>query len=212
MKNEVSKLFKDDVAIDVLVNNAGVAHGGLFQMTPMKVIRDVFDVNLFSHMELTQLVLKQMVKRKSGAIINVASISGIDLARGDCAYGVSKASLIAFTQVLAAEVGIYGIRVNAVAPGFTDTDMVKWVDDQSIILDNAMNRLARPDEIAKAVHFLASDNSSFINGQTIIINGGGAKRDKKAIYSAPPNEDFQKLDKGLPGIRAGIVINGGDGL
>jgi 3-oxoacyl-[acyl-carrier protein] reductase len=182
MKQEISRLFKQKVNIDVLVNNAGVAHGGLFQMTPMNIVREVFDVDLFAQMELTQLILKQMVKRKNGAIVNVASISGIDLTRGDCAYGTAKAALIAFTKVLAAEMGTFGIRANVVAPGFTDTDMVSYVEDTERTIANPMNRLATPHEIANTIFFLASDEASFINGQALIINGGGATRDKSAKF------------------------------
>jgi 3-oxoacyl-[acyl-carrier protein] reductase len=178
MKKEISGLFKEKVNIDVLVNNAGIAHGGLFQMTPVSIVREVFDVDLFAQMELTQLILKQMIRRKSGAIVNVASISGIDLTSGDCAYGTAKAALIAFTKVLAAEMGRVGIRANAVAPSFTKTDMVEYDAEENMSPRNSMQRLANPSEIASAIYFLASDEASFINGETLVINGGGAARDK----------------------------------
>ncbi|MDR3120712.1 MAG: SDR family oxidoreductase [Clostridiales bacterium] len=175
LKREMKALLKS-TQIDVLVNNAGIAHGGLFQMTKLAAIREVFDVNLFSQMEITQLVLGQMTRRKSGAIVNVASISGIDIRRGDCAYGVSKAAFIAFTKALSAETGTFGVRVNAVAPGFTDTKMVKAYANQSEMSDNPMKRLANTDEIANAIYFLASDDASFINGSTLVVDGGGGGR------------------------------------
>lgn len=175
MKNAVCKIIADKTPVDILVNNAGVAHGGLFQMTAMSKIREVFEINLFSHMTLTQLLLRYMVKRGGGSIINIASISGMDLLAGNCAYGVSKAAFIAFTKTLAAECGANGVRVNAISPGLTDTDMANLMEEKAgnkMVESSAMNRRARPDEIANIAVFLASDNASFINGQTIRADGG----------------------------------------
>jgi 3-oxoacyl-[acyl-carrier protein] reductase len=163
--------------IDVLVNNAGVAHGGLFQMTPLAVVRDVFNVNFFAQLELTQIVLRRMVRQKSGVIINMSSVAGLNLLAGNVAYGTSKAALIAFTETLAAEVGPLGVRVNAVAPGLTDTRMATQMDKKAgarMLEGSAMRRLATVDEIAHVVLFLASDAASFVNGQVIAVNGGSA--------------------------------------
>lgn len=176
MKNAVRKIIADKTPVDILVNNAGVAHGGLFQMTAMSKIREVFEINLFSHMTLTQLLLRYMIKRGGGSIINVASISGMDLLEGNCAYGVSKAALIAFTKTLAAECGANGVRVNAVSPGLTDTDMgdqMKPENGNKMIEVCAMKRKARPEEIAKVAVFLASEEASFVNGQILRVDGGG---------------------------------------
>lgn len=178
MKAEVRKLIKDKVDIDVLVNCAGIAHGGLFQMTSMDTIRKVFDINFFSMMELTQLLLRPMVRRKSGCIINFSSISGLDSKAGNCAYGTSKAAVIAWTKTLASELAPLGIRVNAIAPGLTDTNMAKQMEDKAgaaMISDSAMNRLGRPEEIANVALFLASDKASFVNGQVIRVDGGSTK-------------------------------------
>lgn len=176
MKNAVRKIIADKTPVDILVNSAGVAHGGLFQMTAMSKIREVFEINFFAHLQLTQLFLRYMIKRGGGSIINVASISGMDLLEGNCAYGVSKAALIAFTKTLAAECGANGVRVNAVSPGLTDTDMgdqMKPENGNKMIEVCAMKRKARPEEIAKVAVFLASEEASFVNGQILRVDGGG---------------------------------------
>ena len=161
--------------IDILVNCAGISSSFIFQMTSVNLIRDIFEVNVFAAMELTQYCLKCMTRQKSGSIINVASISGIDAHPAKAVYGSSKAALIHFTKALASEVGKQGIRVNAIAPGPTDTDMIRKTFDtigDSILERCAMGRLAKPEEIAQVVAFLASDQSSFVNGQVIRIDGG----------------------------------------
>lgn len=177
MKSVIRDLMKQKKLIDVLVNNAGVNHGGLFQMTSIAEIRRVFEVNLFAQMELTQMVLKMMIRKKKGAIVNIASNSGESLIPGNSAYGVSKAAIIAWTKTLAAEMGKQGIRVNAVAPGLTDTKMGQNVElniGKEMVVSTAMNRKAEPKEIAEIAVFLASENASFVNGQTIVADGGGS--------------------------------------
>lgn len=175
VKDTVKKLYSDGLKIDVLVNNAGIAHGGLFQMTPVTKIREVFDVNFFSILELTQIVSRYMARQKYGVIINLGSIAGIDLEAGNCAYGTSKAAVIAFTKTLAKELAQWGIRVNAVAPGLLDTDMAKQMEGKAgkkMIAASAMKRLGQPEEVANTILFLASDEASFINGQVLRIDGG----------------------------------------
>ncbi len=177
MKASINAALPPGRKIDVLVNNAGIAHGGLFQMTPVSVVRSVFDVNFFAQLELTQLMIRRMSRQKSGAIVNIGSIAGLDLAAGNVAYGVSKAALMAFTQTLAAEVGSMGVRVNAVAPGLVDTEMATQMEKKAgteMIQSSTMKRLATVTEIAQVVLFLASDAASFVNGQVIPVNGGRA--------------------------------------
>lgn len=175
MQSKVKSLLRSDINIDILINNAGIAHGGLFRMTSVKTIRNIFDVNFFAQLELTQLLLNPMTKRKSGCVINMTSVSGIDSKAGNCAYGASKAAIIAWTKTLAAEVGSYGVRVNAIAPGLTDTNMAKEMEEKagiSMLRESAMGRLAKPSEIAEVAVFLASDKANFVNGQVIRVDGG----------------------------------------
>ena len=126
-------------------------------------------------MEITQLVLRIMTRQKAGSIINIGSISGIDLKAGNSAYGVSKAAVMAWTKAIAAEVAMTGVRINAIAPGFTDTDMARSVASRpgiSFEKESAMERMAQPKEIAEVALFLASEKASFINGQIIRVDGG----------------------------------------
>lgn len=180
MKAEISKLYSKKIYPSVLVNNAGVAHGGLFQMTSISKIMEVFEINLFSTMRLTQLLLKGMSRvQEKKAIINVASIAGMDLLPGNSAYGVSKAAIIAWTKTLAGELGTQDIRVNAVAPGLTDTDMGAYMTKNAgkeMLVSSAMERLANPEEIAEAVVFLADNKASFVNGEVLRVDGGGVVR------------------------------------
>ena len=143
-------------------------------MTPIAKIREVFDVNLFSVMELTQQLLRYIVRCGGGSIINVSSAFGLDLDAGNSAYGVSKAAIAAFTKVLAAECGTNGVRVNAVAPGLITTDITGHMDEKvrrSMIDGCAMKRDGKVEEVAKVVAFLASDAASFVNGEVIRIDG-----------------------------------------
>lgn len=175
MKETIKKIYADGLKIDVLVNNAGVAHGGLFQMTPITKIQEVFDVNFFSMLALTQIVSRYMARQKCGVIINLGSIAGIDLEAGNCAYGTSKAAVIAFTKTIAKELAPYGIRVNAVAPGLLDTDMAKQMEEKAgkeMVAASAMKRLGKSEEVANTILFLASNEASFINGQVLRIDGG----------------------------------------
>jgi 3-oxoacyl-[acyl-carrier protein] reductase len=170
-------VFEKKLPIDILVNSAGVIHGGLFLMTPLDDIRRVLEVNLYGMMAVTQLVSRYMLRKKSGSIINLASVAGIDLNAGNSAYGLSKAAVIAFSKTLSSELNSYGIRVNVVAPSLTDTDMAASSEarkERSILAEgkSSFSRLASPEEVAELVVYLASDAACFINGQVIRIDGG----------------------------------------
>jgi 3-oxoacyl-[acyl-carrier protein] reductase len=161
--------------IDVLINNAGVAHGGLFQMTAISDIRQVFNINYFSQVLVTQMVVRRMIRKGSGKIINISSISGLDSKPGNVAYGASKAALIAFTRTLSAELGPHGINVNCIAPGLVDTTMASRMEGKALkamIEESGAGRLAKPEEISNFVLFLSSAQSDFINGQTLRVDGG----------------------------------------
>jgi len=175
MKSAIRALAAQKRDIDILVNCAGVAHGGLFQMTPVSKIREIFEVNLFAQMELTQMVLKMMSRKKGGCILNFASILGLDNYGGQCAYGASKAALIKWTQTLAVETGAMDIRANVIAPGLTETDMGLMTDaktSEKMLEHSAVGRRATPSDVAKIAAFLASDAAKFINGSVIRTDGG----------------------------------------
>lgn len=175
MRTGIQEIVSSKRPVDVLVNNAGVAHGGLFQMTSMNTVREVFEVNFFSVLEFSQPIVRLMQREKSGSIVNIASISGLDLKSGNVAYGVSKAALMAATKTLAAELGAWGIRVNAIAPGLTDTDMARLMNEKThrdMVENTSLKRLARPKEIADVAVFLASDMASFVTGHVLCADGG----------------------------------------
>jgi len=160
---------------DILVNNAGIPSGGLMQMTSMDTLRDVMDVNFISQIALIQMVSKYMMRQKSGSIVNIGSVGGIEAREGYLAYGSSKAAFMWATRCISKELAPYNIRVNAVAPGLVDTDMgdYKKDDEQEKILQAiSMKRKGTPEEIAEVVYFLATDASSFITGSIINADGG----------------------------------------
>ena len=175
MKNEVHKIIANKMPVDILVNNAGVTDNVLFQMSSETMLRNEFEVNVFSLFLLTQYISKIMVRQKSGNIINVSSISGLRGDIGRSVYGMRKAAVASLTQSLAAELGKSGIRVNAVAPGFIQTDMMSYMN-QDVINKNIelskLGRIGQPDEVAKTVVFLASDASSYMTGEIIKVTGG----------------------------------------
>ena len=161
--------------IEVLVNNAGVAAGGFLAMTSLKSIKSVFQVNYFAQVLITQSVSKIMCRAKRGAVINVASVMGIDGMAGGTAYGASKAALIYFTKSLSKELAMFGVRVNAIAPNLINTKMAQQMEQKSfdnMVASAALKRMGSPEEVAKAVLFLASDEASYITGQVLRVDGG----------------------------------------
>ena len=162
-------------SIDILVNNAGMSNPlNSFAMTKMETIRSAFEVNLFGPMLLTQLLARNMMRNKSGSIVFVSSSAAFD-GGANIEYSASKAAIIGEVKRLAVEYGPYNLRVNAVAPGLTATDMGNSMseEDEKIALSmNIMKRKGEPREIADTVAFLASDMSSFITAQVIRADGG----------------------------------------
>lgn len=175
MKAAVREIISSKMPVNILVNNAGITHVGLFQMTQIEKYKEIFDVNFFSQLTLTQLLLRYMARFKNGAIINMGSMAGITPSNGFSAYGISKAALMAFTKYLAVECGSLQIRVNALAPGTIKTDMLGELNQayvEDIVNKSVLKRLGTPHEIAQVAVFLASDAASYLTGQIIQIDGG----------------------------------------
>jgi 3-oxoacyl-[acyl-carrier protein] reductase len=158
--------------IDVLVNNAGVTADGLFLMMPRRDWNAVIDTTLHGFFNMTKPVLRKMLRRKSGSIVSLSSVSALVGNRGQANYAAAKAGLIAASRVLSSEVARLGIRVNVVAPGPVDTEMIRDAPVENIKQMIPMGRIGRPEEVAKVVRFLCSDDASYITGQVISVNGG----------------------------------------
>ena len=177
IKEGIKEIVKEKHSIDILVNAAGiVSPNRLFTMTKMEDIRKVIEVNFFSAIELTQLVLRPMMRQRSGNIINIASVSAWGEDTSQLEYAASKAALVIATKKLAGELGSIGIRVNAVAPGLTQTKMLSELNEDAVNLLKkglGLHRLGMPEEIAEVCLFLASEKSSYITGETIKVDGGG---------------------------------------
>lgn len=161
--------------IDVLVNNIGIAFPQrMLGMTPMSTVKESFQVNVFSGLLFTQLISKSMIRDKKGSIIFLSSSAAFD-GGSNIEYSAGKAALLGAARRLAVELGPFGIRVNAIAPGLTDTDMGGITSEEVKALAverNIMKRLGRPEEIADAAVFLASDLSRFMTGQVLRVDGG----------------------------------------
>jgi 3-oxoacyl-[acyl-carrier protein] reductase len=158
--------------VDVLVNNAGITADELFLMMKAGKWTSVIDVALKGFYNVTKPVIKKMVRQKSGAIVTLSSVAGLMGNRGQVNYSAAKAGLIGATKSLAAEVGRLGIRVNAVAPGLIATEMIQDVPVDALKQMIPMARVGRPEEVARVVRFLCSEDASYITGQVIGINGG----------------------------------------
>ena len=175
VKRAIAEIFSFKISIDILVNNSGVASGSLFQMTPTKELQRVMKINFFSQIQFTQGISKLMVKNNKGSIINITSVAGIIGDAGTLSYGSSKAAMNFATKTMATELGKYNIRVNAIAPSITNTEMFNQMDLNSrdkLIKQSALKRYAEPIEIAQSALFLASDNSCYLTGQIIRVDGG----------------------------------------
>ena len=175
IEETVEQIIASHGAIDILVNNAGIVSDQFVMLMPFDEWNKVLDTNLNGAFRWSKAVCRSMINRKSGSIINVASVAGLVGVGGQTNYAASKGGLLAFTRALAAELGSKGIRVNAVVPGYIETEMtarmpraIKQANLERILL----KRFGKPEEIAHVVSFLLSDSASYITGQTIVADGG----------------------------------------
>ncbi|MCU7938470.1 MAG: 3-oxoacyl-ACP reductase FabG [gamma proteobacterium symbiont of Bathyaustriella thionipta] len=168
--------IKDNYAMpSILVNNAGITRDNLMMRMKDDEWDDIIQTNLTSIFKLSKACLRAMMKAKKGRIISIASVVGLTGNPGQANYAAAKAGIFGFTKSLAREIGSRGITVNAVAPGFIDTDMTKSLPDEAkdaLLKQIPLNRLGQVDEIASAVGFLASSDAAYITGETINVNGG----------------------------------------
>jgi 3-oxoacyl-[acyl-carrier protein] reductase len=161
--------------IDLVVNNAGIIKDKALALMEPVEWHEVINTNLNGTFNLTRAAIVSLMKQKSGIVINITSVSGITGRPRQTNYAASKAGIIGFTKSLAREVAPYNIRVNAVAPGFIETDMVKSLKEEfksQVIQQIPASRFGRPEEVAKVVRYLVSDEARYVTGQTLVIDGG----------------------------------------
>ncbi|WP_421134410.1 3-oxoacyl-ACP reductase FabG [Alteromonas sp. A079] len=162
-------------SVDILVNNAGITRDNLLMRMKDAEWQDIIDTNLSAIFTLSKAVLRGMMKKRYGRIVNIGSVVGSSGNAGQANYAAAKAGVIGFSKSMAREVASRGITINVVSPGFIDTDMTKSLSDdqrEAIFKDIPANRLGEPDEIAATVAFLVSSGAAYITGETIHVNGG----------------------------------------
>jgi acetoacetyl-CoA reductase len=171
----VAEVAREIGPVDVLVNNAGITRDGTLHKMTSEQWRRVIDVDLGGCFNMCRAVIEGMRAQRFGRIVNISSVNGLAGQFGQTNYAAAKAGIIGFTKALALEGAARGITVNAVAPGYTDTGMVRSVPAKilaKIVAGVPVGRLARPEEIARGILFLVDDNAGFITGATLSINGG----------------------------------------
>lgn len=178
-EEDVKKVINDFINefknIDLLVNNAGITKDSLIIRMKLEDFNNVLNVNLIGTFLMIREVLPYMIKEKSGSIVNISSIVGMFGNKGQSSYSASKGGVISLTKTIAKEVASRNIRVNAIAPGYIETDMTKELPielKEKLIKEIPLGRFGKPEDISKLVTFLASDESSYITGQVFIVDGG----------------------------------------
>lgn len=172
---QVQALFEKTGGVDVVINNAGIAQQKMFCDITEQDWDRMFAVNTKSVFNMCSAYTPHMVRRKSGCVINISSMWGVSGASCEVHYSASKAAVIGFTQALARELGLSGVRVNCIAPGVIETPMnghLSEEDMQALCEETPLGRIGKPEEVASAALWLAGDGSSFVTGQTISVDGG----------------------------------------
>jgi len=158
--------------LDILVNNAGISKDALFLRVKPEMLNEMIDVNIKGAFFCTFHAARYMIKQRRGKIVTVSSIVGLGGNPGQSVYATTKAGLIGMTKSFAKELGPRGIQVNAIAPGFVDTEMTSGIDRQAIIKEIPLRKTGSPDDVAGVILFLCSDLSAYITGQVIVVDGG----------------------------------------
>jgi 3-oxoacyl-[acyl-carrier protein] reductase len=172
---DAGRLIDEAGELDILVNNAGLTRDGLLARMPDDDWRAVIETNLSSVFYTCRAVTRPMMKRRSGAIVNVSSIVGVHGNPGQTNYAASKAGIIGFTKSLARELGSRGVRANVVAPGYVRTRLTDVLPEEArqlMLANTPLGRLGEPGDVAGAVRFLCSDEASFITGEVLLVDGG----------------------------------------
>lgn len=175
VKEMINNVIEKHGRIDVLVNNAGITRDSFLMLMSERDWNDVIDINLTGVFNCSKAVSEYMISRRGGVIINIASLSGITGLPGQTNYSAAKGGVIAFTKALAKELASFGIRVNAVAPGVIETEIINSLDERikhNFLSHIPLKRFGRPEEVASVAEFLASQEASYITGETICVTGG----------------------------------------
>jgi 3-oxoacyl-[acyl-carrier protein] reductase len=171
----LERLDREREGVDVLVNNAAVLKNGLFALMSEESWNVVLDTALGGTFRTTKGVIRNMLRRRWGRIVNISSLAAFSASAGQTNYSAAKGALVSFTKSLAAEVGTFGVTVNAIAPGFIETEMISFLNAEArkdFLKRVPMQRFGSPDDIAPFVSFLCTDGASYLTGQTIRIDGG----------------------------------------
>jgi 3-oxoacyl-[acyl-carrier protein] reductase len=172
---EAKRLVDDAGELDILVNNAGVTRDGLIARMSDDDWAEVLQTNLGGVFHTCRAAARGMMKRRSGAIVNISSVVGLHGNPGQTNYSASKAGIIGFTKALARELGTRGVRANVVAPGYVETRLTEVISDEMrelMLANTPLGRLGEPEDVAGAVRFLCSDEAAFITGEVLLVDGG----------------------------------------